>query len=284
MGYANPDALVTTQWLAEHLCDAGLRIVDATWYLPAAGRDGRQEYGEGHIPGAVYWDIDGIADAADPRPHMLPSAEVFAGMMAGLGIASGDKVVVYDGVGMMTAPRAWWTLRHFGHRDVAVLDGGRGKWLAEGGALDAAAPTAGAGGFTAKVASELVRSLDQLRDNLDSGAEQVLDARSAGRFAGIDPEPRPGCRSGHIPGSLNLPYTDLLDAESGTMRDASALAASFAAAGLDMARPVVTSCGSGVTATHNLLALNHAGLGEGRLYPGSWSHWITDPKRPVETS
>ena len=195
MTYANADALVATTWLAERLGDAGIRIVDATWYLPNVDRSGRDEYAERHIPGAVFWDLDAIADAADPLPHMLPDAADFARHMAGLGIGDGMKVVVYDTVGSMTAPRVWWMLRSFGHDDVALLDGGLVKWLAEGRPTDAAAPVLGAGQFSATVRPAMVREVAAIRANLDSAAEQVLDARGPGRFAGTEPELRPNCRS-----------------------------------------------------------------------------------------
>ena len=282
MEYANPDALVDTEWLAQHLGSPGVRIVDATWYLPAAGRSGREDYDQRRIPGAVFWDIDAIADPADPLPHMVPDATGFAAHMAALGIGDGRKVVVYDGVGMMTAPRVWWMMRYFGHDDVAVLDGGLVKWLAEGRPTDTAAPIHGDGAFSARVRPEAVRDLAQISATIESRAEQVLDARSAGRFAGTEPEPRPECRSGHIPGSLNLPYSELIDPETGTMRPASDLAALFAEAGIAMDRPVITSCGSGVTACVLALGLHLLGHDRVAVYDGSWTEWGGRQDTPVE--
>ncbi len=283
MTYANADALVATGWLAERLGDPGLRIADATWYLPNVDRSGRDEYAERHIPGAVYWNLDEIADAADPLPHMLPDAAGFARHMARLGIADGMKVVVYDSVGSMTAPRVWWMLRSFGHDNVAVLDGGLAKWLAEGRPTDAAAPGLGAGQFTATVRPAMVRDVAQVRANLDSGTEQVVDARGAGRFAGTEPELRPNCRSGHIPGSLNLPYTGLIDGESKTFLAADALAERFAASGIDASRPVVTTCGSGVTACVLALGLHLIGRDDVAVYDGSWTEWGSRDDTPIET-
>jgi thiosulfate/3-mercaptopyruvate sulfurtransferase len=283
MDYANADALVDTGWLADRLGDPGIRIVDATWYLPGVERSGRAEYAERHIPGAVYWDLDEIADPHDPLPHMLPDAPTFAGHMARLGIGDGLRVVVYDTVGSMTAPRVWWMLRSFGHDDVALLDGGLAKWLAEGRPTDADAPAQGAGQVTATVRAHMVRDLAAIRANLNSAAEQVLDARSAGRFSGVEPEPRPNCRSGHIPGSLNLPYGGLIDDETKTFLPAAALAERFAGAGLEPSRPVVTTCGSGVTACVLALGLHLLGRDDVAVYEGSWSEWGTRDDTPVET-
>ncbi len=283
MDYANAGALVATDCLADRLGDPGIRIVDATWYLPGVDRSVRDEYAERHIPGAVYWDLDEIVDPADPLPHMLPDAATFAEHMARLGIGDGMKVVVYDAVGSMTAPRVWWMLKSFGHDDVVVLDGGLAKWLAEGRPTDADAPALGAGHFTATVRPYMVRDVAAISANLDSGAEQILDARSAGRFTGTDPEPRPDCRSGHIPGSLNLPYTGLIDGESKTFVPADSLAERFAASGIDASRPVVTNCGSGVTACVLALGLHLLGRDDVAVYDGSWSEWGTRDDTPIET-
>jgi thiosulfate/3-mercaptopyruvate sulfurtransferase len=283
MDYANADALVDTGWLADHLGDPGIRIVDATWYLPNVDRSGRKEYAERRIPGAVFWDLDEIADPADPLPHMLPDAATFAGHMAGLGIGDGMKVVVYDSVGSMTAPRVWWMLRSFGHDDAAVLDGGLVKWLAEDRPTDTAAPDLGAGQFTATVRAHMVRDVNAIRANLDSAAEHMLDARAAGRFAGTEPELRPNCRSGHIPGSLNLPYGGLIDGETKTFLPADALAERFAASGIDASRPVITTCGSGVTACVLALGLHLLGRDDVAVYDGSWTEWGSRDDTPIET-
>ena len=282
MDYANADALVATDWLADRLGDPGIRVVDATWYLPGVDRSGRDEHAERHIPGAVYWDLDAIVDPADPLPHMLPDAATFAGHMARLGIGDGMRVVVYDAVGSMTAPRVWWMLRSFGHDDVAVLDGGLTKWLAEGRPTDADAPVLGTGHFTATVRPHMVRDVAAVRANIDNGAEQVLDARSAGRFTGADPEPRPNCRSGHIPGSANLPYAGLIDSATKTFLPADTLAAQFEEAGIVRSRPVVTTCGSGVTACVLALGLHLIGRADVAVYDGSWSEWGTRDDTPVE--
>ena len=283
---ADRDALVSTDWLAANLADPGLRIVDATWHLPTAGRDARAEHAARRVPGATFWDIDEIADPANPLPHMLPDADAFAAHMAALGIADDSRVVLYDAVGSMTAPRAWWTLRQFGHERAALLDGGLIKWLAEGRPVDTslpppAPPSREARFIPARRAGE-VRTLDDLRANLATGAEQVLDARSAGRFLGVEPEPRPQCRPGHIPGSLNLPYDRLIDRESGTFLAADALAAKFADAGIDLSRPVVTTCGSGVTACVLALGLHLLGHDRVGVYDGSWSEWGARQDTPVE--
>lgn len=283
MPYARPDALVSTDWLAGHLDDAGVRVVDATWYLPNQKRTGREDFDERRIPGAVFWDIDAIADPATDLPHMLPNAAAFAAAMGALGIGDGMRVVVYDSFGLMSAARAWWTLRHFGHDAVAVLDGGMPKWLAESRPVERTPPRAPAPArFTAKPRPALARSLDAMRRNLDSRAEQVLDARSAGRFAGTEPELRPQCRSGHIPGSLNLPFGDLIDPATKTVRPAEALAQRFAAAGVDPARTVITSCGSGITACVLALGLHLVGRDDVAVYDGSWTEWGGRRDTPVE--
>lgn len=276
-------ALVGTDWLGLRLGRPGIRIVDATWYLPAAGRRGIEDYREGHVPGAAFWDIDAVADPDSPLPHMLPDEPGFAAHMERMGISNDDHVVVYDNVGMMTSPRAWWCLRAFGHERVSVLDGGMSKWRAEGRPIEAGAPPAAPGSYAARLDPSLVRSIGDIFDNVETGTAQILDARSAGRFAGAEPEPRPNCRSGHIPGSLNLPFGDLIDPETGAFRRGEDLAARFAASGLEAERPVVASCGSGVTACVLALGLHLLGREDVAVYDGSWSEWGSRDDTPVET-
>ncbi len=281
MSYARPEALVTTAWLAEHVHAPNLRIVDGSHHLPTAGRNARTEYGERHIPGAVFFDIDAIADRDTDLPHMLPSAEQFARDVGALGIGNDDKVVVYDTIGTTGAARVWWTFRVFGHRDVAVLDGGLPKWLAEGRPTEAGAVTLPPKSFKAEKDEKLVRSLEQVRRNIDLRREQVVDARSAGRFAATEPEPRAGMRGGHIPGSLNVPYPKLL-ASDHTFRSSDELRQAFADAGVDLERPITTTCGSGVTAAVLALALYLIGRSDVAVYDGSWSEWGSRQDTPIE--
>lgn len=283
MNYSHPEALVETEWLARHLQAPDVRIVDASWYMPSANRDARAEYEEAHIPGAVFFDIDEISDAGTDFPHMLPSAEKFSSHMRRMGLGDGNRVVVYDGAGLFSAPRVWWMFRVFGHDDVAVLNGGLPKWRKENRPLEQGKQSPQVRHFTARMNHLLVRDIDQMRANLKSKAEQVLDARSAGRFAGKEPEPRPGVRSGHIPGSHNLPYPEILDPETKTVLPADRLAAKFAAAGVDIAKPIVTTCGSGITASALAFGLYLVGRPNVAVYDGSWSEWGAHQDTPVET-
>jgi len=276
------DAIVTTDWLAAHLGEPDLRVVDGTWHMPQLKRDARAEFAQAHIPGAAFFDIDAIADHGTSLPHMLPSAADFASAVGALGIGSGDRVVVYDVRGVVSAARVWWTFRAFGHDAVAVLDGGLRKWQAEGRPVEAGAGKVQARSFTARLRPELVRNVEAMRANLASRAAQVLDARSRGRFAGTEPEPRAGLRGGHIPGSLNLPYETLYRPD-GTLKPPDELRGAVTSAGVDLTRPVVTTCGSGVTASVLALALFQLGRSDVAVYDGSWSEWGSRSDTPIET-
>ena len=283
MPYANADALVSNEWLAAHLDAPDLRIVDGTFTLPGVKPTGRELYDARHIPGAVFFDIDEIADEHNPLPHMLPSPEKFAARMRKLGLGDGHKIVVYDSAGLSSAGRPWWMLRVFGHRDVAILDGGLSKWQAEGRPVTDDIPVLRERHFTARLNTLLIRDKRQVLDNLTTRREQVIDARSRGRFEGSAKEPRPGLRSGHIPGSLNLPYDELTDRQTRTLLPAEALAALFATAGLERGTPVVASCGSGVTACALAFGLHLLGWPEAAVYDGSWSEWGLPGDTPVAT-
>ncbi len=280
---STPEALVATEWLAEHIGAPDVRPVDASWYMPAMNRDAKAEYEARHIPGAVFFDIDEIADTESGLPHTLPSAEKFSARVRRLGLGDGARIVVYDGAGLFSAARVWWMFRIFGHDDVAVLDGGLPKWLGEGRPTESDPPIPRERHFTARVNTPLVRDLEQMKANLAAAREQVVDVRSAGRFAGTEPEPWPELRGGHIPGSLNLPFERLLDADSGAMLPVEEIAARFEEAGVDLARPVVATCGSGVTAGILALGLHLLGHRDYAVYDGSWSEWGGRADTPVET-
>jgi len=282
MSDRNPVDLVGTGWLAEHLDDDGVRVVDATWTPPGDDRSGRDIYNTDHIAGTVFWDIDFIADAANPLPHMLPDEATFARRMEELGIGNDTFVIAYDAFGIYSAARVWWMLRCFGHDAVGVLDGGLPKWKAEDRPVDAFPPLRFDTSFTARRRPALVRSMQEVRENIDSGAVQLLDARSAGRFKGIDPEPRKGLRPGHIPGSLNLPFDRLLDLSDKTVLQPDALGDEFRRAGVDLDKPVITSCGSGITACVLALGLHMAGHRDVAVYDGSWSEWGAGEDNPIE--
>jgi thiosulfate/3-mercaptopyruvate sulfurtransferase len=264
--------LVSTDWLAEHRADGALRILDGTYFLPHLKRDAAAEFRARHIPGAVRFDIDDIKDPANPLPHMLPDPETFAAKVGALGVTNDSAVVAYDGLGLMSAARVWWMFRVFGHDNVAVLDGGLPKWLKEGRPVEAGDAAPRPSRFTARFRPELVRDLDAVAADLKSGREQVVDARSRGRFDGTEPEIRPGLRGGHMPGAKNLPFTELLGPDA-TMLAPERIAATFQAAGIDVARPIVTSCGSGVTACVLALGLHLIGRPGTAVYDGSWTEW-----------
>jgi len=258
-----------------------VRVLDGSWHMPHLERDPRREFEEGHIPGAAFFDIDGIADRSTSLPHMLPSAAQFARQVGELGISNRDLVVVYDVRGVVSAARVWWTFRAMGHDRVAVLDGGLRKWKAEGRLVETGPAKVAPARFRAHLRRAIVRNLEQVRRNIGTRREQVLDARSRGRFAGTEPEPRAGLRGGHIPGSLNLPY-DALYQPDGTMLPPEELRQAFAVSGVNPARPVATTCGSGITASVLALGLHLIGHRKVAVYDGSWTEWAGHPDTPVE--
>ena len=262
---------VTTDWLQQHLGMPGLAIIDASWHLPDATRDAKAEFLALHIPGAGFFDIDEIADTASGLPHMLPSPLAFSSAMRRLGIGDGMKIIVYDSVGLFSAPRVWWTLKTFGVVDVAVLQGGLPKWLAEGRPVEDGAAARQPRHFTARLDHGAVAKADDVKAALDSGKAQVVDARSAPRFEGVAPEPRPGLRSGHMPGALNLPFANVL--AHGEMKSPAEIEAAFAAAGVDIDQPLIATCGSGISAAILALAVAMTGRRTPGLYDGSWAEW-----------
>ena len=272
------DDLVSTAWLAANLKAADIVPVDASWFMSSSGRDARVEFAEAHIPGARFFDIDAVSDAGHPAPHMLPSAEEFAKAMSDAGIGSSDRIVVYDNSPLRTAVRAWFMLHYFGVDQVAVLDGGMGKWLAEGRATGNGEPRTRTAYFEAKERPGEVVSLKQVRAGL---GVPLVDARGRPRFEGMEEDPRPGVASGHIPGSRNLPYAELYNPD-GTMRSREEIRRLFVGAGVDAEKPFVATCGSGVTANSLILAARLLGNRDTRLYDGSWSEWGADATTPKD--
>ncbi|MCB2077595.1 MAG: 3-mercaptopyruvate sulfurtransferase [Novosphingobium sp.] len=275
--------VVSTEWLTKHLDAPDIVILDGSWHLPPTGRSGKAEYEEAHIPGAMFFDIDAISDERSDLPHMLPRPEKFASHMRKLGIGDGDKIVVYDQLGMFSAARVWWMFHAMGHEDVCVLDGGLPKWVAEERPVTQEIPRARDRHFTARRNAAMVADADDVATHLNNGTAQLVDARPADRFAGKAPEPRSGVRSGHVEGACNLPFPTLLNGD-GTLKSNAEIEAAFVAAGIDLEKPVVTMCGSGVTAAVLSLGLEVIGRKPAGLYDGSWTDWGAEGGRDIATS
>ena len=282
MAQDDPKTLVSTDWLAAHLNDPDLRIIDASFYLPDMNRNARAEYDAGHIPGARFTDMDDISDARSDMPHMAPPTEKFASRMRAMGIGDGHQVVVYDGAGLFSAARVWWLFRLMGKTDIAVLDGGFPKWQAESHPVEDLPPMTRDRHMTTSLQNHMVRDVTQVAAAAKLGDHEILDARGPARFAGDAPEPRKGLRAGHIPGSKNVHYATLLN-EDGTMKDIAGLKATFKAAKVDLTKPAITTCGSGVTAAIISLALTRIGHDRNSLYDGSWAEWGMYDDLPIVT-
>jgi thiosulfate/3-mercaptopyruvate sulfurtransferase len=280
---SSTDPLVSTEWLAAHLGDPKVKVIDASFKMPGVLPLPVDDYLAAHIPGAVFFDVDAVSDHSVSLPHMYPDADQFARDVGALGISSDDTVVAYDAGGWVAAPRAWWMFLSYGHANVKVLDGGLKKWKAEGRAIETGKSSPKLGTFSATLDKSYIRSKAQVVANLDSRKEQLIDARAANRFEGSVPEPRAGIRSGHIPASRNLPYNLLFDAATGTMKPLEELREAFTGTGLDLEKPIVTTCGSGVSAAVLTLALYRLGVRGSALYDGSWSEWGQSDGPPVAT-
>lgn len=272
--------LVTTEWLSERLGKPGIAVVDASYFLATMKRDAKAEFAAGHIPGAVFFDIEAVADHSSDLPHMLPGPTHFSEAVGKLGIGDGDTIVVYDGLGLFSAPRAWWTFRIFGAEKVFILDGGLPKWKAEKRPLESGDAKPEPRTFTAEMKTDLVAMTDEVQMALSGSDIQVVDARPADRFAGTAPEPRPNLPSGHMPAALNVPSSELV--KDGRLVSPDAIAAAFKKSGVDTTKPVITTCGSGVTAAILWFALDALGKPPQSLYDGSWSEWASRPDLPIE--
>ena len=272
MGNEDPTKLVSTEWLDKHINDPDLRVIDASWYLPGEDRNPLEEYKQSHIPGARFFDIDEIADKDTQLPHMVPPQELFAARVMKLGIGDGHQIVVYDTAGIFSSPRVWWLFKLMGHRDIAVLDGGYPKWLNEGREEEDMLPLFNERHYSVRKLAQRVKSYSEVQAASEEGISQILDARPSSRFNGLVPEPRPGLRAGNIPNSLNLPYTNLLT-ENGTMKEKKELLEAIQLVGIDLDKPIITTCGSGITAAILYLALDLIRHKNISLYDGSWVEW-----------
>lgn len=282
MAQDNPKTLVSTDWLAKHLKDPDLRLLDASWYLPGTNRDAKADYDAAHIPNARFFAIDEIADHRSELPHMVPPVEKFMSRMRAMGIGDGHQVVVYDSGDAHSAARVWWLFQLMGQKDIAVLDGGLKKWRAEGRVTEDLPPVVRDRHMSVRRQNQLIKDVTQVSAASKLGEYEIIDARSSGRFAGTEAEPREGLRSGHIPGSKNVPFTDLLNVD-GSWKSPEAQQAVFVAAGVDLSKPAITTCGSGVTAAILSLAMMRFGKTDHALYDGSWTEWGAFPTLPIAT-
>lgn len=274
-------SLISTGWLADNLNDSDIRIIDATWHLPTSPRNALKEFEEDHIPGALFFDIDEIADLDNPLPHMMPKNDKMSARIRAMGINKDDHIIVYDNSGFCTAARVWFMFKNYGHKNVSILDGGIQKWKSEGRPTENISHNITSSHYTAQKNEDRIRSIEQVTGNIVSKKEQLVDARAAGRFLGTAPEPRPDSKSGHIPQSLNVPFSDLLN-EDKTYKSKAEIKAVFKKNGVDLTKPVITSCGSGVTACVLIFALEQIGHTQSALYDGSWSQWGTHPDTVIE--